>query len=114
MSLSINKKETAEKMLNELAKEAYKTKVEKGFEPSDWSDPKSVASKLALIHSEISESLEEVRENNKYKFYEELIDVLIRTLELLHETGADIDLVYALKTKKNRERPHLHGKKVAL
>ena len=97
--------------LNRLAEQASEIKVSRGFKPADWTNHTQIAAKLALIHSEISEALEEVRVGEVDKFHVELIDVLIRTLELLHETGADIDLVYAMKTKENREREWKHGKK---
>lgn len=98
-------------VLNQIAREASKVKVSRGFEPADWDNHIQVASKLALVHTEVSEAVEEVRVGNLENFHEELIDVLIRTLELLHETGADIDAIYAMKTKKNREREWMHGKK---
>lgn len=101
-------------MFNEIAKELWKTKVSKGFKKSDWSKPETVASKLMLIVSELSEAMEEIRAQDLEKFRMELIDVLIRTLETLHEHGADIDLLFAVKTRENRRREYLHGKKVAL
>jgi NTP pyrophosphatase (non-canonical NTP hydrolase) len=70
------------------------------------------AVKLCLIHSEVSEALEELRliPFNKDKFTEELVDVLIRTLDLAGEMRLDIVKVMKEKRLKNDSRPYKHNK----
>jgi NTP pyrophosphatase (non-canonical NTP hydrolase) len=99
------------KILNDMGKEALKINVERGFTPANWEDPIRLASKLALIHSEISESLEEVRKGTVEAFGEELIDILIRTLELGSSLEIDMDKVFKEKMDKNRKREWRHGDK---
>jgi len=92
--------------------------VEKG-----WHKEKlDVPLRLALIHSELSEALEEWR-NEKPDIYVldgkpegvavELVDALIRILDALHEMGVDIDAVVRMKHQFNAGRPIRHGGKRA-
>lgn len=53
-------------MLNELAKEAYETACSKGFHETTLLPHQEMAIALALIHSEVSEVLEEVRADKPF------------------------------------------------
>lgn len=85
-----------------------------------------IAEKLALIHSEVSEALEEVRnaqsttdltvislgEGNKPEgFAVELADVLIRLLDLAAALNIDLADVVEVKMRYNDSRPYKHGGK---
>ena len=98
-------------MLNNYAKLIHAEAERKGFKVS-W---ENVPLKLVLIHSEVSEALEEHRKGESVESYEafaeELADIMIRTMDLA--AGLNIDLEQAIITKmdKNSKRPFLHGKR---
>lgn len=101
--------------LNHWAKRVHEVAVEKGF----WDDEVNthfILSKIALCHSELSETLEAVRkQKGADAIAEELVDTVIRVLDLyegLYEKGIiqqDLDYVMMQKTAKNQTRPRLHG-----
>lgn len=75
-------------------------------------------SKLALMHSEISEILEALRkQQGEQAVLDELADVYIRLLDFYmgaKQSGwlsenANLDSAVVQKVKKNAERPHKHG-----
>jgi len=107
--------------LNALADEAFRI-----AELAGWHDtPRDPGLIIALIHSELSEALEEWRkgmpltttyfgENGKPEGYAiELADALIRIFD--HAATEGIDLHEAVLTKMafNASRPYRHGGKVA-
>lgn len=67
------------------------------------------AQKIALIHAELSEALEALREGDE-NFAEELADVVIRVADLTGYYGVDLEREIARKIAKNKDRPRLHGK----
>lgn len=101
--------------LDDLATLLHETARKSGF----WDVPTDdylVATKLALIHSEVSEALEAVRKSmGAGKIADEIVDILIRTLDLyegLREAGLvtrSLDEAMNDKAKKNKSRPKLHG-----
>lgn len=95
-------------MLNELAKRIREDNAKRGFK---WQpeNPYEAATLLCLIHSEVSEALEKVRDGKNYS--EELADIIIRTLDLCAMLNIDIDKAIQLKLKYNRSRPAKHGRK---
>lgn len=125
--------------LKELQQRAHELSRAKG-----WYDgaPLNVAEKLALIHSEISEALEDVRKPSTklaelgYQgpkpcgFPSEIADVLIRIadlcgaqaldlagavlllLDLAAKLGIDVEEMVAIKHAYNQTRPYRHGGKV--
>ena len=85
---------------------------------------------IALMHSELSEALEEWRNGNGLDvvYFEEvegsrlrkpegvpveLADCLIRILDTMHEIGVDIEYVVGQKMAYNNNRPYRHGGKLA-
>jgi hypothetical protein len=84
-------------------------------------DTNAVAAKLALIHSETSEALEELR-NGRLKSWEgengkpegfpvELADIVIRCLDLAGQLGFVLEDEIAKKHAYNESRPYRHGNK---
>jgi NTP pyrophosphatase (non-canonical NTP hydrolase) len=84
--------------------------------------PYAIIEKLALIHSEVSEALEALRERHMWTthnmgkpegFPSELADVLIRVFDLASALNIDLDVELREKMSFNRGRPHRHGGKLA-
>lgn len=98
------------------ASDVYQNAKTKGF----WEDgvERNNGEMLCLIHSEISEALEALRENNppdnkipEFSSVEvELADAVIRIMDLAHARGWDVARAIEAKIKYNASRPHKHGK----
>ncbi len=71
-----------------------------------------VPSKLALIHSEVSEALEGYRNHDMKNFGEEMADVVIRVFDLCQYLGIDIVSAVEAKHMVNLGRPYKHGGKL--
>jgi hypothetical protein len=137
--------------LNEYARFVHETAVEKGW----WIDgaERNFGEVLALMHSELSEALEEYRkgrelnevyyihtdpwtgEKSEQETYHavhismdksvdpaltvgkpegipvELVDCVIRILDVMHQSQVDLDEVIKTKLDFNTTRPYRHGGK---
>lgn len=100
--------------INALAEKIHNMAKSKGF----WTDTEeaphlsAIPTKLALIHSEVSEALEVHRKGGKRsKFTEELADIIIRTLDLAQAIDLDIGTAIIEKMEANESRPHKHGRR---
>lgn len=76
-------------------------------------------SKLALVHSEVSEAVEaarlgalglDVSTGKPEGMVVELADAVIRIMDLCEAMGLDLEGAIAAKTEYNRGRPYRHGK----
>lgn len=82
-----------------------------------------ILAKLALIHSEVSEALEDARTGKMVTGYEpngkpvgfasELADVVIRCMDLASAMGIDLEEEIAIKSAFNETRTRRHGGKLA-
>lgn len=113
-------------MIEQLAKAAYDNALMKGFHDGEDCPPdnRTVAEKLALIHSEVSEALECVRvgemktmyraEDGKPEgFFPELADILIRVFDLagsFPQGAKELAKCVDSKMKFNTGRSYKHGK----
>lgn len=123
--------------LNQLAKECYQNALDKGF----YEHEPSVAERIALMHSELSEKLEAGRHgkwgmtdesyrifivnrignDESFKEYytklikgtgeEEVADLLIRAFDFAGSRGIDLDAHVKAKMRFNSLREFKHGKK---
>jgi NTP pyrophosphatase (non-canonical NTP hydrolase) len=96
-------------ILNAIGNRASKHCIRVGF----W-DGKSlpdVPEMLCLIHSEVSEALEEHRNGGK-NIKVELADIIIRTCQLAYRLGIGLDGAVQEKMDYNDTRPHKHGGKL--
>lgn len=50
--------------------------------PECWHNPRKLKSKLALVHTEVSEAAESVRHDDKENFARELADIEVRILDM--------------------------------
>lgn len=103
--------------LNEMVKHAHETAVRHGF----WEPAPEIGTSIALIHSELSEALEEARARKPNVYYNknsekpegiavELADAVIRIADLCGYLEIDLDQIIKLKMDYNEKRPYKHGK----
>jgi len=105
--------------IDKLCTEVHEWAKSKGWwEEKDRNFPEL----LALIHSEVSEALEEYRDGNmetylegeKQKpcgFYSELADVVIRIADLFGDQNKSLAKEIELKMAYNQKRSYRHGGK---
>lgn len=123
------KKKSSPKSIRDWQKEIHKCAEEHGW----WEDKnRNVAEQLALMHSEISEALEEYRHGRKLNevwyssvpvhlgelkkpegFGVELVDCIIRILDTAEAYNIDIEDLMNLKHAFNQNRSYRHGNKKA-
>lgn len=104
--------------INEAVSMVHTYSKEKGW----WDRERNFAEIVALIHSEISESLEEWRNGKPLVYIEnekpegiavEMCDTLIRIFDWAGKENINLGAVLNLKMAYNRTRSYRHGKKVA-
>ena len=108
--------------IRELQKLCHKIAIKKGF----WDTNTEILEKhfagkngrnngemIALMHSELSEALEELRKPNCNikKVGEELVDCFIRILDFCGGRNIDFQALLEKKIKKNKKRKYKHGKR---
>jgi len=107
--------------MKRLQKLCHKIAVDNGFwekalsSPNQglWKEYRNNAEMIALMHSELSEALEAMRNNNwqgKDCVGEELADCVIRILDFCEARNIDLGKEILKKIKIVKKRPYKHGK----
>lgn len=99
---------------NEVAKECHQNSVNHGF----WEGEQNSGEKIALMHSELSEALEAIREGNpsdkklpEFTGVEtELADAIIRIMDFSVRNNFRVAEALIAKHNYNLSRPYKHGK----
>lgn len=101
--------------IKELVQRAHENAINHGF----WDPAPEFGTSIALIHSELSEALEEKRAGNATLYFKggkpegiaaELADAVIRIADLCGYMGIDLENAIEIKMKYNEKRPYKHGK----
>jgi len=103
--------------INELVDKSHANAREKGF----WGDPPTPLESMALVTSEISEAVEELRKVDPAWSWIpkpgkpegvdiELADAVIRIADFCGFHGIDLEFAIQAKMAYNREREFMHGK----
>lgn len=110
-----NSKQSFVENFEAFAKEMYDNNVNKGF----WPENRNIGEALALVHSEISEALEGLRQGNPADdkipqhscMAAELADAIIRIMDISQGLKLNVGQAIVDKHNFNLTRPHKHGKK---
>ncbi|PYI57558.1 hypothetical protein DLM86_00945 [Paenibacillus flagellatus] len=105
--------------IGSLVREAHQNAIDKGW----YEEPRSFPEMLALMHSELSEALEDHRDgrglteiyfdgNKPCGIPIELADVVIRIFDACGHLGIDLERAIRVKMGYNATRPRRHGGKV--
>ena len=107
--------------IKDLVADAYQTELDKGWQQPGETRP--VPELICLMHSELSEALEEYR-NGKHPdviYYHEgkpegipieFADVIIRIAGFCGQYGIDLEAALKIKLEYNKTRPVRHGGKI--
>jgi len=98
-----------------VAQEVNHIAIEKGW----WEGERNEGELIALMHSELSEALEAIRNGNppddkipEYTGVEaELADVIIRIMDMAAAKGYRVGEAVVAKINYNKNRPYKHGGK---
>lgn len=106
-------------LINELVAEAHNNALDKGFYDVDRGAARP-AEQVALIHAEVSELLENIRnpipeKSSKMPEYlaeeEEAADIIIRVMDMAGHRKWRLGQAILAKLAYNRTRSYKHGKK---
>ena len=118
-TIIIKESNTDELTINKLITESHATAKSKGW----WDEEINIGEKVALMHSELSEALEEYRSHGEKKLYKresdgkpegfifELADTIIRIADLCGKLDLNLEKALQIKMKFNKTRPYRHGNK---
>ncbi len=98
---------SASMSVDNFIKTCHKIAREKGW----WDKERSDGEVIALMHSELSEALEAMRNSHpKEAVAEELADCCIRIFDYCGRKNIDLEQALIKKIEKNKSRPYRHGK----
>ena len=107
----------SELSLTNLAKDIHDNAKAHGW----WDKPRSFGDIIALCHSELSEALEEYRNDKPAIYYGEdgkpegtaveMIECIIRILDWCGHEALDVDEILKIKHEYNKSRAYRHGGK---
>lgn len=94
--------------ISEFIKQCHLVARDKGW----WVEERNEGELIALMHSELSEALEAMRNHGKKEdIAEELADCCIRIFDYCGARQIDLEGALVKKIEYNKTRPYRHGKK---